>query len=379
MSMCASSATKSAPVLILAVIGVIVCTFVVGLALVADRPGRGPRLRDPRRDHRDHRSGRGSRDLSRYRGAAPAVDLGSGRKPVQRRRGDRDLLARRCDAGRRPAGQPARRARHLCPRVRRRAGRRLCRRLGGHPVHPDIAGEPTGRGDADDRLRLCDLCRLRSLSRCFRVVAVAAAALAVSAGGRRRLAPSNWESLVVTWEQLAFWASSLIFLFAAMQTPRASRKGELGRSWPACRAGRRRPRRTRPDALRAHPDAQLCRDRQADRPRSQARHAVGRDARGGFARLGARRRRKHRSSRPRFVSSSGSSLPALCCSRLLVTAPTMRPLMRLLKISSLAPAEVAVSQRVIGLIAFLDPAGNRDSRAAASDLARDRRRGRKGL
>src|SRR5215831_10054859 len=52
------------------------------------------------------------------------------------------------------------------------------------------------------------------------VVAVASAALAVSAGGRRRLSPSNWESLVVTWEQLAFWASSLIFLFAAMQTPK---------------------------------------------------------------------------------------------------------------------------------------------------------------
>jgi monovalent cation:H+ antiporter, CPA1 family len=34
---------------------------------------------------------------------------------------------------------------------------------------------------------------------------------------------------------------------------------------------------------------------------------------------------------------------------LLVTAPTMRPLMRLLKISSLGPAEVAVSQRAIGL------------------------------
>src|SRR5439155_9304591 len=38
------------------------------------------------------------------------------------------------------------------------------------------------------------------------VVAVASAALAVSAEGRRRLAPSNWESLVGTWEQLAFWA-----------------------------------------------------------------------------------------------------------------------------------------------------------------------------
>ena len=45
------------------------------------------------------------------------------------------------------------------------------------------------------------------------VVAVAAAALAVSGEGRRRLAPSNFESLVTTWKQPAFWASSLIFLF----------------------------------------------------------------------------------------------------------------------------------------------------------------------
>src|SRR5205807_2075662 len=51
------------------------------------------------------------------------------------------------------------------------------------------------------------------------IYSLAVAVLAVSAGGRRRLSPSNWESLVVTWEQLAFWASSLIFLFAAMQTP----------------------------------------------------------------------------------------------------------------------------------------------------------------
>ena len=51
------------------------------------------------------------------------------------------------------------------------------------------------------------------------VVAVAAAALAVGGEGRRRLAPSNFENLVTTWEQLGFWASSLIFLFAAMHTP----------------------------------------------------------------------------------------------------------------------------------------------------------------
>jgi len=51
------------------------------------------------------------------------------------------------------------------------------------------------------------------------VVAVASSAIAISAGGRRRLTPSNWENLVESWEKLAFWASSLIFLLAAMQAP----------------------------------------------------------------------------------------------------------------------------------------------------------------
>src|SRR6266481_3309803 len=91
--------------------------------------------------------------------------------------------------------------------------------MGHHPVSAHFAREPPGRGDSYHRLCLRDIYRLRPLSGFSGVVAVASAALAVSAGGRRRLAPSNWESLVVTWEQLAFWASSLIFLFAAMQTP----------------------------------------------------------------------------------------------------------------------------------------------------------------
>lgn len=51
------------------------------------------------------------------------------------------------------------------------------------------------------------------------VVAVASSAIAISAGGRRRLPPPNWENLVESWEKLAFWASSLIFLLAAMQAP----------------------------------------------------------------------------------------------------------------------------------------------------------------
>lgn len=52
------------------------------------------------------------------------------------------------------------------------------------------------------------------------VVAVVSAGLVLSNDGRRQLAPSRWESLKGTWEQIGFWASSLIFLLAAMLAPR---------------------------------------------------------------------------------------------------------------------------------------------------------------
>jgi monovalent cation:H+ antiporter, CPA1 family len=52
------------------------------------------------------------------------------------------------------------------------------------------------------------------------VVAVVSAGLVLSNDGRRQLAPSRWEGLKVTWEQIGFWASSLIFLLAAMLAPR---------------------------------------------------------------------------------------------------------------------------------------------------------------
>jgi len=48
------------------------------------------------------------------------------------------------------------------------------------------------------------------------VVAVVAAALTFAVYGRTRLAPGTWETLVQTWHQLEFWANSLIFVFAAM-------------------------------------------------------------------------------------------------------------------------------------------------------------------
>ncbi len=48
------------------------------------------------------------------------------------------------------------------------------------------------------------------------VVAVVTAALVISVDGPTRLVPSVWESLHKAWEQLEFWANSLIFVLASM-------------------------------------------------------------------------------------------------------------------------------------------------------------------
>ncbi len=51
------------------------------------------------------------------------------------------------------------------------------------------------------------------------VVAVVVAGLVMGSYGRVRISPGGWDTLAETWEQLGFWASSLIFLFAAMLMP----------------------------------------------------------------------------------------------------------------------------------------------------------------
>jgi Na+:H+ antiporter len=52
------------------------------------------------------------------------------------------------------------------------------------------------------------------------VVAVVVAALTLSAVGRTRFTPATWDRLENIWQQLGFWANSLIFLLAAMLVPR---------------------------------------------------------------------------------------------------------------------------------------------------------------
>jgi CPA1 family monovalent cation:H+ antiporter len=180
------------------------------------------------------------------------------------------------------------------------------------------------------------------------VVAVAAAALAVSAGGRRRLSPSNWESLVVTWEQLAFWASSLIFLFAAMQTPDLLAQAGwgdlalLGALIVAALAAR---------ALTLYGLIPVLSFAGVAKPIDGNHKLVmlWGGMRGAVSLALALAATENEALPPEIRQFVGILATGFVLFTLLVTAPTMRPLMRLLKVSSLAPAEVALSERVIGL------------------------------
>jgi CPA1 family monovalent cation:H+ antiporter len=52
------------------------------------------------------------------------------------------------------------------------------------------------------------------------VVAAVSAGLVLNAIGQPRIAPSDWRFLHDVWEQIAFWASSLIFVLASLLVPR---------------------------------------------------------------------------------------------------------------------------------------------------------------
>ena len=180
------------------------------------------------------------------------------------------------------------------------------------------------------------------------VVAVASAALAVSAEGRRRLSPSNWEGLVVTWEQLAFWASSLIFLFAAMQTPDLLGKASwgdfalLGALIVAALGAR---------ALTLYGLIPMLSFARMAKPIAGDHKLVmlWGGMRGAVSLALALAATENTALPPEVRQFVGILATGFVLFTLLVTAPTMRPLMRLLKISSLPPAEIALNERVISL------------------------------
>ncbi len=180
------------------------------------------------------------------------------------------------------------------------------------------------------------------------VVAVAAAALAVSAEGRRRLAPSNFDSLVATWEQLAFWASSLIFLFAAMHTPELLVHAGwrdfalLGALIAAALVAR---------ALTLYgliPVLSFARIAQPIDANYKLFMLWG-GMRGAVSLALALAVTEDTSLPLEIRQFVGILATGFVLFTLLVTAPTMRPLMRLLKLSDAPPAEAALRERVIGL------------------------------
>ena len=52
------------------------------------------------------------------------------------------------------------------------------------------------------------------------IIAVVTAAMIFASDTRTRLSPGTWETLQITWRQLEFWGTSLIFILAAMLAPR---------------------------------------------------------------------------------------------------------------------------------------------------------------
>lgn len=51
------------------------------------------------------------------------------------------------------------------------------------------------------------------------IIAVVTAAMVFASAVRTRLSPGTWENLLITWRQLEFWATSLIFVLASMLAP----------------------------------------------------------------------------------------------------------------------------------------------------------------
>ncbi len=180
------------------------------------------------------------------------------------------------------------------------------------------------------------------------VVAVAAAALAVSAGGRRRLAPSNFESLAVSWEQLAFWASSLIFLFAAMKTPELLLRATWGDAalLAALIAAALVAR-----ALTLYGLIPILSFARIARPIDAGYKIVmlWGGMRGAVSLALALAATEQTSLPPEVRQFIGVLATGFVLFTLLVTAPTMRPLMRLMKLSKAPPAEMALRERVIGM------------------------------
>jgi CPA1 family monovalent cation:H+ antiporter len=179
------------------------------------------------------------------------------------------------------------------------------------------------------------------------IVAVAAEAIAIGAAGRRRMAPANFENLVEIWEQLAFWASLLIFLLAAMQAPEQLR--HIGDKWLtdlgllavlilAAMAARGVTLYGLMPALSASGIAEPIGNKyKLVMLWGGLRGAVSLALAAAATENGA------------LPPEVGVLATGFVLFTLVINAPTLRPLMRLIELDRLSPAEVALRDRVIAL------------------------------
>jgi monovalent cation:H+ antiporter, CPA1 family len=180
------------------------------------------------------------------------------------------------------------------------------------------------------------------------VVAVVTSGLVINHEARRRLLPSSWKTLVRTWEQIGFWATSLIFLLAAMMVPglltgaTLYQGAELAILTVAAFAARAvtlyglLPMLTAVGlAERVGPDHKLV--------------MLWGGMRGAVSLALALAATENTDLPVEIRQFVGVLATGFVLFTLFVSAPTLRPLMRLLGLDQLSPAELALRDRVTAL------------------------------
>jgi CPA1 family monovalent cation:H+ antiporter len=180
------------------------------------------------------------------------------------------------------------------------------------------------------------------------VVAAVSAGLVVSYEGRRRLSPSSFEALVRNWEQIGFWASSLIFLFAAMLVPGLLKNAgwrELGLLVVLIVAASAARAVTLFGLLPLLSSVGLA--QKIDR---NYKLVILWGGMRGAVSLALALAATENEAIPAEIRTFVATLAtAFVLFTLFVAAPTLYPLMRFLKLDRLSPAELSLRDRVMGL------------------------------
>ncbi|MBV9523599.1 MAG: cation:proton antiporter [Alphaproteobacteria bacterium] len=180
------------------------------------------------------------------------------------------------------------------------------------------------------------------------VVAVVTAGLVINHEGRRRLSPSSWKVLLRTWEQIGFWATSLIFLLAAMMVPamlsaaRLPQLAELALLILAAFAAR---------AITLYGLLPvLSRLRLAASVRNDHKLVIlWGGMRGAVSLALALAATQNAALSPEIRQFVGVLASGFILFTLFIGAPTLRPLIRLLGLDRLSPADLALRDRVMTL------------------------------